>query len=92
MIKSFAHKGLEAFFEKGTTKGIDANHSKKLRLVLNLLDAAEVVEDVNFPNSRLHQLQGQRKGTWSVAVNGAWRVTFRIEDKNVYIVNYEQYH
>ena len=92
MIKDFAHKGLELFFETGNTKGINVKHSKKIRLVLNLLDSAEHVADVNFPNSGLHQLQGKRKGVWSVSVSGAWRVTFKIEDRNVHIVDYEQYH
>ncbi|MCP3674586.1 MAG: Killer protein, partial [Gammaproteobacteria bacterium] len=31
MIKSFKHKGLEKFYESGSTRGIQANHAKKLR-------------------------------------------------------------
>lgn len=30
MIKSFAHKGLQEFFESGSKKGIQAEHSAKL--------------------------------------------------------------
>ena len=92
MIKSFAHKGLELFFKTGSSKGINANHSKKIRLVLHLLDAAEEISDVNFANSRLHQLQGKREGVWSVSISGAWRITFKFENKNAHIVDYEQYH
>lgn len=34
MIKSFKHKGLEQFFESGTTRGIQSNHAQKLRMQL----------------------------------------------------------
>lgn len=31
MIKSIKHKGLRAFFERGTTKGVRADHVARLR-------------------------------------------------------------
>ena len=40
MIKSFQHKGLKAFYEKGTTKGIRPDHEKRLRFVLGALEGA----------------------------------------------------
>ena len=76
MIKSFKHKGLEAFFNAGTTRGIQAAHAKKLRLQLAALDTATVIEDMNIPGYRLHPLKGDQKGRWSMTVNGNWRVTF----------------
>ncbi|MCG8609667.1 MAG: type II toxin-antitoxin system RelE/ParE family toxin [Pseudomonadales bacterium] len=39
-----------------------------------------------------HQLKGQKKETWSITVNGNWRVTFEFENGDAYIVNYEDYH
>jgi len=92
MIKSFAHKGLKDFFEKGTLKGIQAKHKNKLRLILSLLDSALEVKDINFTGSNLHELKGDKKGLWSVKVNGNWRITFKFEDGDVYIVNYQDYH
>ncbi|MFZ9313586.1 MAG: Killer protein [Betaproteobacteria bacterium] len=92
MIKSFKHKGLEQFFETGVTKGIQANHSKRLRMQLVALDTASVIEDMDIPGYRLHQLKGNRKGFWSITVNGNWRLTFEFDDGHVYIVNYEDYH
>ena len=38
MIKSFRHKGLEAFYHRGTKAGIQAQHAAKLRLQLTALD------------------------------------------------------
>ncbi|MEH6584002.1 MAG: type II toxin-antitoxin system RelE/ParE family toxin [Halioglobus sp.] len=92
MIKSFKHKGLERFFETGSTRGIQTKHSKKLRMQLSALDTAQAIEDVDVPGYRLHSLKGTRKGLWSITVNGNWRVTFEFTDGNAYIVNYEDYH
>lgn len=92
MIKSFKHKGLRVFFETGSKKGIQAKHAIKLRLQLAALDTAQVIEDMDIPGYRLHQLKGLRKDTWSITVNGNWRITFEFENGHVYIVDYEDYH
>lgn len=92
MIKSFKHKGLEDFFNSGNTKGIQQNHTNKLRMQLSALDTARVIEDMNIPGYKLHQLKGNRKGVWSISVNANWRITFEFIDGNAYIVNYEDYH
>jgi len=92
MIRSFKHKGLEKFFTSGSTAGIQATHAKKLRLILGRLSAAATARDMDLPGLRLHELSGDRAGIWSVTVSGNWRVTFRFEDGDAEIVNYEDYH
>ena len=92
MIKSFKHKGLEKFYSTGSTKGIQAKHSKKIRMQLAALDTAQSIEDIDIPGYRLHQLKVNLKGYWSITVNGNWRITFEFTDGNVHIVNYEDYH
>jgi proteic killer suppression protein len=57
-----------------------------------LLDFAGAAEDMNFSGSGLHQLKGKCKGSWSVKVSGNWRLTFRFEDGNAYVVHYQDYH
>jgi len=92
MIKSFAHKGLEKFYLKGSKAGIQAQHAEKLRLILAQLSNAEDIKDMDIPMLRLHQLKGTRKGVWSVTVQANWRVTFRFENGEAEIINYEDYH
>jgi proteic killer suppression protein len=92
MIQSFKHKGLEKFYEKGSTKGIQPNHARKLRMQLAALDTAQSIEDMDISGYRLHQLKGERKGYWSITVNANWRLTFEFVDGNVHILNYEDYH
>ena len=92
MIRSFKHKGLEEFFKSGSTAGIQAAHAKRLQLILGRLNAAANAKDMDLPGLRLHELSGTRAGIWSVTVSGNWRVTFRFEDGDAEIVNYEDYH
>jgi proteic killer suppression protein len=92
MIKSFKHKGLEKFYESGSTRGIQSNQAKKLRMQLAALESAHSIDDMDIPGYRLHQLTGDRKGIWTITVNANWRLTFEFEDGNVYILNYEDYH
>ena len=92
MIKSFRHKGLEDFFYEGSKKGIQPQHAKKLSHILDLLDMASFVEDMNFPGSNLHPMKGDLKGLWAVRVSGNWRVVFSLHEENAYTVDYLDYH
>ena len=92
MIKNFLHKGLEKLFLDGTSAGVDAKHTPKLLRLLDRLNAAEDVRDMQFPGSGLHPLKGDLKNFWAVKVSGAWRLLFRFTDKNAHDVDYKQYH
>lgn len=92
MILTFRHKGLERFFRTGSTAGIQAKHAGKLRLLLAQLEQAATVEDMDLPGLRLHPLKGDRRGTWAVTVQANWRLTFRFDNGNAEVVDYEDYH
>jgi len=92
MIKSFKHKGLKKFFETGNVSGVRPEHTRKLSNILTRLHNAETIEEINLPGFKLHQLKGNLKGVWAVTVQANWRVTFEFKDKNVYIVDYQDYH
>ena len=92
MIKSFKHKGLEKFFIKGIMSKLNAEHIERIRLILLVIHRAKVIDDINFVGSNLHELRGERKGTYSVTVRANWRITFEFKDGNAYILNYEDYH
>lgn len=92
MILSFRHKGLERFFRTGSTAGIQAKHAKRLRLILAQLEQAAIVADMVVPGLRLHRLKGDRSDTFAVTVQANWRITFRFENGNAEVVNYEDYH
>jgi toxin HigB-1 len=96
MIKSFLHKGLNDFFYDGTKKGIQPKHAGKLELILDHLNAASDISDMNYPGSGLHKLEPKstdmEKQVWAVTVSGNWRVTFKFFDGDAYIVDYKDYH
>lgn len=92
MIKSFAHKGLEEFFLTRSTKGVQAKHAARLEELLDRLDAAVSIRAMRFPGCGLHKLKGNLDGHWSVKVSGNWRMTFRFEDGDAHVVNYQDYH
>ena len=94
MIKSFKHKGLEKFFTTGGTKGIQAVHANKLNLILTALNKARKIENLKIPSFRLHPLQGNLQGLWAITVQANWRITFEYDEntKDVYIVDYQDYH
>ena len=92
MIKSFKHKGLEDFYYHGRTTGIQLNHADKLADILDVLEAADKIEVMNFPGSRLHKLEPKKEGIWSVRVSGNWRITFQFFDGDAYVVDYVDYH
>ena len=72
--------------------GIRAPHARRRAERLQVIDQAKVIQDINLPPYRLHQLKGDRSGIWSISVTGTWRITFKFEDGNAYIINYEDYH
>lgn len=84
MKKSFKHKGLERFFVNGSTAGI--------RDRLAVLHAAKIIDDMDKPGYRLHQLTGDQSGFWAVNVSRNWRIVFAFDNGDAYSVNYEDYH
>ncbi len=92
MIKSFKHKGLEAFYYSGSKKGIKLEHALKISRILDRLDASQNPQDMNLPGYKLHKLSGKKREIWSVWINGNWRITFFFESGDAYIVDYLDYH
>ena len=92
MIKTFKHKGLEAFFLAGSKAGIQPIHAAKLARQLTTLDAAKNPLDMNVAGWKLHPLVGDLNGHFSVWVNGNWRLTFAFEDEDAVLVDYRDYY
>ena len=66
MITSFKHKGLREFFETNNKRGIPPELASRLRDRLDVIDAATTLEDIALPHFDLHELKGDRGGTWAV--------------------------
>lgn len=92
MIKSFKHKGLERLFTKGSASGVQADYAPRIVLMLDAIDAAELVNELDLPGFRLHRLKGDKRNLWSVRVSANWRITFEFEKGDAYILDLEDYH
>ena len=92
MIANFRHKGLRQLFEDDNPKGLNADHVRRIRQILALLDVAEKMADLDFATFRLHPLKGELTGLWSVTVRANWRVVFRFADHDAFDLDYLDYH
>jgi len=94
-IRSFTHKGLKRLYTDGSTKGVPADSTDKLRKMFAFLDdMAEPGELRALPSWKAHTLAGDRKGTWSLSVTANRRLTFGIDsiEREICDVNLEDYH
>jgi proteic killer suppression protein len=92
MIRNFKHKGLRQLFETGRRKGVPPQLARRISTLLDWLAAAAEIRDLNMPGFGLHELKGDRRGTWAIKVNKNWRITFRFVASEVYDVDLEDYH
>ena len=92
MIDSFKQKELEKFFKTGKGKIPQFNHRRRVKLILDLLGAVTVADNMNFPGSGFHKLQPPTADRYSVSVSGNWRICFVFRDGRATSVEYVDYH
>ena len=92
MIVSIYHKGLKRLWLKNDVSGLPQDQIEKIMEILILLNNAQRISDMKFNGSGLHPLKGDLKNYWSVIVRANWRIIFRFEDGDAYVVDYLDYH
>ena len=92
MIKSYRHKGLRELFERGETRRIDKRLHDRCRVVLDALNRAVELRQLNIPGWYFHALHQLKPTRYSVRITGAWRITFEFEQGDAYRVDFEEYH
>jgi proteic killer suppression protein len=75
------------------TGGIRRDLVERVRTILAVLIVAQDMNAVQGPPGwRVHQLSGDRAGTWSISVSGNWRITFEVADDAIAHLDLEDYH
>ena len=93
MIRNFASKEAERLFHREFSRKLPLDVQRRARMKLEILDAAECLEDLRIPPSNhLEQLYGDRKGQHSIRINGQWRICFEWRDGDAYDVDIVDYH
>lgn len=93
MILSYRDKRTRQFAEGQTVKAFQA-FARQAEKRLEILDAAPTKEALMMlPSNRFEALEGDRKGQFSIRINGQWRICFEWPDdipgpSNVEIVDY----
>ena len=94
-IANVKHKGLRRLLEDDDPSGLPAPFVEKVRRMLSFLQDMESEDELRgIPSWRAHLLTGDRKGTWSLFVSRNWRLTFRVDRREIEIIDldYEDYH
>ena len=93
IIRSIKHRGLRRLIEDDDARELRADLVGRIR---NILAALLTVQDMSGvagpPGWRVHQLAGDRAGTWSISASGNWRITFDIVDTEIAALTLEDYH
>ena len=92
MIRHVNDKTLKLPVGKGDSSKVRSDLIRKIGNLFTRLHAAKEIKDMNAPGLNLHELKGNRKGTWSGTVKGNRGITFRFENGDAFDVKPEDYH
>lgn len=93
MIRSFADKETEKVFQRYFSRKLPPEIQHASRVKLEILDAAEVLQDLRIPPSNhLEKLSGDRANKYSIRINKQWRICFEWREGNAYQVEIVDYH
>jgi toxin HigB-1 len=93
MIKTFADRHTQELYLSGKSKRFPSDITRRAIRKLEYINLATCLEDLRVPpGNRLHELEQDRKGQWSISVNDQWRICFRFFDGDAYDVELSDYH
>ncbi len=92
MIDSFKHKGLKKLYTEGKVQGVRQDQVDRITMVLDALDVAENLEELNMPAFRFHTLQGHKPTRYSMKISGNYRITFEWDNGLAQKIDLEDYH
>ena len=85
-------RNLKRLVTKGDASGIRPDWLKKVKRILSALHVATAPDEASMPGMGIHQLKGDKKGTYATTVSPNWRLTFKWDDRGPYDVKMEDYH
>jgi proteic killer suppression protein len=93
IVRSVRHRGLLRLIRDDDSREVRSDLVQRVRRILTALIAASDIKALHGPPGwRVHQLQGDRAGVWSISVSGNWRLTFEIRQGEICDLDLEDYH
>ncbi len=88
IIRSVRHRGLLRFIRDDDSRELRSDLAQRLRRILTALITVSDVKALQGPTGwRVHQLHGDRAGTWSISV----RLTFDLRHGEICDLDLEDY-
>lgn len=92
VIKTFADKRTKKLYDRGKSSETSPDIWARAVRKSEYLDLATSVTDLKEPPSnRLHKLERDRAGQYSMSVNDQWHICFRFVDVDAYDVEIMDY-
>jgi proteic killer suppression protein len=93
MVKTFADRHTQELYSTGKSRRFPPDITRRAMRKLEYIDLASGLDDLKVPPSnRLHELERDRKGQFSISVNDQWRICFRFVDGDAFDVELTDYH
>jgi toxin HigB-1 len=93
MIRNFASRETERVWRGEHSRRLPGDIQDVALRKLRLINRARSVEDLKIPpGNQLEILRGDRKGQWSIRINGQWRICFRWHEGDASDVEIIDYH
>ena len=93
VIKTFADRRTQALYETGCATRFPPDVTKRAARKLEYVALATRIDDLRVPpGNRLHSLEGERQGQYSISINDQRRICFRFADGDAYDVEVCDYH
>lgn len=92
MIRSFRHRGLRLYHERGERRLLPPAHIRRIEFILTRLRVASTPSDMDVHGLRLHRLRGNLDGFWSVRISANLRIVFRFDGPDAVDVDLIDYH
>ena len=93
MILSFADKETEGIWRGNFSKKFPPEIQRRAQIKMGMLNNIKKLKELHIPPSnKLHSLEGDRKGQFSISINEQWRICFHFSEGNVSNVEIVDYH
>lgn len=93
MIKTFGNRITERIWKGEYNRAFSIEIQEAARRKLRMLNSSTDIIDLRVPPSnKLEKLKGNLKEYYSIRVNNQWRIIFKWQNNNAYLVELIDYH
>ena len=93
VIKTFADRHTRDLYLTGKSRKFPSEITRRAIRKLEYVNLATGLDDLKVPPSnRLHGLERERDGQFSISVSDQWRICFRFVDGDFFDVELTDYH